>query len=121
MLGFRSVVSASLRASLGVAITKKQSSFVPLLSCFHKSLARRTYCNEVPQVAPPKSMADIAKNVQHKAIDADADLQLDIAPTLPITMEPRKYIEFNCSNCDYRVKKTCSTHSYEKGKYLLSF
>lgn len=111
MFGLRSLVSASLRAS--VVRPKKQS--VPLFSYFNKAAFNRSYCSAPKQQITPPPVQGVVKDVPHRAIDADADLQLDLAPRLPISMEPRKYIEFDCAVCNYRVKKTCTTHSYEKG------
>eukprot|EP01112_Ceratiomyxa_fruticulosa_P013278 TRINITY_DN3725_c0_g1_i1.p1 TRINITY_DN3725_c0_g1~~TRINITY_DN3725_c0_g1_i1.p1 ORF type:complete len:241 (-),score=55.52 TRINITY_DN3725_c0_g1_i1:285-944(-) len=36
-----------------------------------------------------------------------------------IKPEERMYIEFNCGVCDFRVKKTFSKHSYEKGVVII--
>lgn len=88
----------------------------------------RTYCKDTK--ADPKDTDSVQSTVDDikskKYIDASelhkvADIDLTQFPDIDLskfqfsTGEPRKYIEFNCGHCDFRVKKTCTTHSYEKG------
>ena len=119
----RSLAPSSLRSCLGLSkstllrhVLRIAANPVPRW----RSGITRTYCSNTNKPAiQTVDSASVIRNVPHTVIDADADLQIDLANELklqlPITNEPRKYIEFDCAVCNTRVKKTCSTHSYEKG------
>lgn len=119
----RSLAAASLRC---LGLSKYGHIHVRIVASPAPSwcnIHARSYCKDNKE--PGQTVVDkqaIIRNIPHTVIDADADLQVDLASELnlqlPITLEPRKYIEFDCAVCDTRIKKTCSTHSYEKGLYM---
>lgn len=118
----KSIISASLRRGIVPTRHTATTTRVFAFPSTHKYFSR-SYCKDH---TPPHSSSkvdpkNVIKNVPHKAFDADVDFQVDSkAVELPISLERRKYIEFDCIVCDTRVKKTCSAHSYEKGNPTIS-
>lgn len=61
-------------------------------------------------ITNPDGSRKVVINVPYTAKDIEiGDVKLSL------NVEPRKHIEFECANCNTHVKKTCSTHAYERG------